>query len=39
MVNEKINRMEKKCDPLLVLPMYSLQSAAKQVGVGAAREE
>ena len=31
--------MEKKCDPLMVLPMYSLQSAAKQVEVRMVSDE
>ncbi|KNB43586.1 pre-mRNA-splicing factor ATP-dependent RNA helicase [Blastocystis sp. subtype 4] len=30
LVNERINRLEKKTTPLLMLPMYSLQSASKQ---------
>lgn len=29
-MNEKLSKLEKKADPLLVLPMYSLQSASKQ---------
>ena len=29
-MNERINKMEKKTSPLLMLPMYSLQSASKQ---------